>query len=142
MRKLLNRKSAFAIVSAAFLALLSEFSFCGHSSPTLTSSGSKIIPPGVYRRYHRADAENHRPNRWEDQVDKRMQETEVREYLFEDDGRIPNNPTLPLLVYPQALDSSEQDSSRCKELLAENDWSGAWVNGSRRNTAEWCMSQA
>ena len=49
-----------------------------------------------------------------------MQETAVREYLFEDDGRIPNNPTLPLLIYSQALDSSEQDSSRCKELLAEN----------------------
>src|SRR5919205_2443366 len=58
-----------------------------------------------------------------------MQETDVREYIFEDDGRIPNNPTLPLLVYSQALDSSEQDSSRCKELLAENGWGGAWING-------------
>jgi uncharacterized protein YjlB len=29
-------------------------------------------------------------------VDEPMQETEVQEYLFEDDGRIPNNPTLPL----------------------------------------------
>ena len=47
-------------------------------------------------------------------MEHRTQETEVREYLFEDDGRIPNNPTLPLLVYPQALDSSKQDSSRCK----------------------------
>jgi len=62
-------------------------------------------------------------------MDGRVQETQVREYLFEDDGRIPNNPTLPLLVYPQALDRSEQDSTRCKELLAENGWGGAWVNG-------------
>ena len=62
-------------------------------------------------------------------MDGRMQETEVLSYLFGDDGRIPNNPTLPLLVYSQALDSSEQDSSRCKELLAENGWGGAWVNG-------------
>ena len=62
-------------------------------------------------------------------MDERVKETEVREYLFEDDGRIPNNPTLPLLVYSQALDSSEQDSSRCKELLAENGWGGAWVDG-------------
>jgi uncharacterized protein YjlB len=62
-------------------------------------------------------------------MDERVQETEVREYTFEDDGRIPNNPMLPLLVYPQALDSSEQDSSRCKELLAENGWGGAWVDG-------------
>jgi uncharacterized protein YjlB len=62
-------------------------------------------------------------------MEHRTQETEVREYLFEDDGRIPNNPTLPLLVYPQALNSSEQDSLRCKELLAENGWGGAWVDG-------------
>ena len=65
----------------------------------------------------------------EDRMSERAQETEVREYLFEDDGSIPNNLTLPLLVYSQALDSSEQDSSRCKELLAENGWGGAWVDG-------------
>jgi uncharacterized protein YjlB len=62
-------------------------------------------------------------------MEHQTQETEVREYLFEDDGRIPNNPTRPLLVYPQALGSSEQDSSRCKELLAENGWVGAWIDG-------------
>lgn len=28
---------------------------------------------------------------------------EVREHFFEDEGRIPNNPMLPLLVYPRAL---------------------------------------
>ena len=33
----------------------------------------------------------------------RASNTEVREFRFEDDGSIPNNPTLPLLVYPQAL---------------------------------------
>ena len=37
-------------------------------------------------------------------MNERTKETEVREYFFEDDGRIPNNPTLPLLVYPQALE--------------------------------------
>src|ERR671912_2103187 len=62
-------------------------------------------------------------------MDERVQETDVREYLFEGDGSIPNNPTLPLLVYSQALGSSAQDSSRCKELLAENGWGGAWVDG-------------
>ncbi len=53
----------------------------------------------------------------------------VREHRFEDDGRIPNNPTLPLLVYPKALGEPERDPSRCKEKLAENGWGGAWVNG-------------
>jgi len=54
---------------------------------------------------------------------------EVRAYSFEDDGRIPNNPALPLLVYPRALAADERDPARCKELLAGNDWGGAWVGG-------------
>jgi len=54
-------------------------------------------------------------------------ETEVSEHRFEDDGSIPNNPMLSLLVYPQAL--ADLDPSRCKELLAGNGWGGAWVNG-------------
>ena len=62
-------------------------------------------------------------------MDERTQEIEVREYLFEDDGRIPNNPTLPLLVYSQALAKSDLDPSSCKELLARNGWGGAWVDG-------------
>jgi uncharacterized protein YjlB len=53
----------------------------------------------------------------------------VREHRFEDDGSIPNNPTLPLLVYPQVLAGSDLDPSRCKELLSENGWVGAWVDG-------------
>lgn len=58
-----------------------------------------------------------------------MREAETREFSFEDDGKIPNNPKLPLLVYPKALDEDERDPSRCKELLADNGWTGAWVNG-------------
>ena len=42
-------------------------------------------------------------------MDERRQETEVREYTF-DDGRIPNNPTLPLLVYSQALYMVDEES--------------------------------
>ncbi|CAA9456915.1 MAG: Cupin domain-containing protein [uncultured Rubrobacteraceae bacterium] len=56
-------------------------------------------------------------------------QVEVREYRFEDDGSIPNNPTLPLLIYPRALPEGGQDPSRCKELLAQNGWGGAWVGG-------------
>ena len=59
----------------------------------------------------------------------RRQETEVKEYRFEDDGRIPNNPALPLLVYPQALGEDERSASRCMDLLRENGWGGSWVNG-------------
>lgn len=53
----------------------------------------------------------------------------VKEYLFGDDGHIPNNPDLTLLLYPQALGASERSASRCKELLAANGWGGAWANG-------------
>jgi uncharacterized protein YjlB len=59
----------------------------------------------------------------------RPQNIEVREYRFEDDGRIPNNPTLPLLVYLQVLAEGDLNPSRLRELLAENGWGGAWVNG-------------
>ncbi len=57
------------------------------------------------------------------------QETEVREHRFEDDGLIPNNPNLPLLVYPAALGEPERDPSRCRELLARNGWGGSWTDG-------------
>ncbi|MGB3682109.1 MAG: cupin domain-containing protein [Rubrobacteraceae bacterium] len=55
--------------------------------------------------------------------------TEVQSHSFEDDGGIPNNPELPLLIYPQALPEEARDSSACKKLLAENGWGGAWTNG-------------
>lgn len=58
-----------------------------------------------------------------------MPEIEVREHFFEDDGRIPNNQRLPLLVYPRALEGDARSPSGCKELLAGNSWGGAWVNG-------------
>jgi uncharacterized protein YjlB len=62
-------------------------------------------------------------------VQGRTPDIDVREYSFEDDGSIPNNPTLPLLVYPQALAEREWEPSRLKELLAGNGWGGAWVDG-------------
>jgi uncharacterized protein YjlB len=62
-------------------------------------------------------------------MEERARGIEVREYSFEDDGRIPNNPTLPLLVYPQALAGSDRNPSRLEGLLAENGWGGAWVDG-------------
>lgn len=58
-----------------------------------------------------------------------VREVEVQEYSFVDDGRIPNNEGLPLLVYPGALEEAGRSGSRCKELLAENGWRGAWTNG-------------
>lgn len=62
-------------------------------------------------------------------MDDRTQEVDIREHLFEDDGRIPNNSELPLLIYPQVLEEDDLSPSRCKELLVQHGWGGAWVNG-------------
>lgn len=65
----------------------------------------------------------------EDHLMEDQREIEIREYSFADDGSIPNNPRLPLLLYPQALPEEFHEPSACKELLSGNDWGGAWVNG-------------
>ncbi len=43
-----------------------------------------------------------------------------------DDGRIPNNPKLPLLVYTGALYVSDGLPSECEVFSGENGWGGAW----------------
>lgn len=58
-------------------------------------------------------------------MDNGGREIEVRKHFFEDDGRIPNNPELPLLVYPQALDESAHSATGCKELLTGDGWGEA-----------------
>lgn len=55
---------------------------------------------------------------------------EVQPFRFEDDGVIPNNPELPFLVYPGALDPGEADLAAAFEaLFARNGWGGGWRNG-------------
>lgn len=48
---------------------------------------------------------------------------------FADDGRIPNNPTLPLLLYHGALAPDAIGAGACAALFAANGWPGAWRNG-------------
>lgn len=54
---------------------------------------------------------------------------DVQTFLFEDDGRIPNNPTLPLLICPAVLPDSRAPASDCRSLFARNGWDGSWVDG-------------
>ncbi len=52
--------------------------------------------------------------------------------LFKDDGAVPNNPTLPALVYKGALDlTAERDpETAIEQLFAANGWGhGQWRNG-------------
>lgn len=62
-------------------------------------------------------------------MDREPQSFEVRTYMFEDDGRIPNNPELPLLIYPRALRASGDLASECEALFRRNGWGSLWRDG-------------
>ena len=54
----------------------------------------------------------------------------VSTWRFEDDGVIPNNAALPLLLYRQAIDLPEDDPAVVFEVLfTANGWPAAWRNG-------------
>ncbi|MGG3623527.1 cupin domain-containing protein [Bacillus gobiensis] len=55
-----------------------------------------------------------------------MAERRIDTLLFEDDGKIPNNPTLPLLIYTQVLDGR---TGEAKSIFDQNDWKNSWVGG-------------
>lgn len=47
-----------------------------------------------------------------------------------DDGLIPNNASLPLIVYRQVFAANDAAAEeRIEAVFAVNGWSGAWVNG-------------
>ncbi|WP_083808782.1 cupin domain-containing protein [Pedosphaera parvula] len=55
----------------------------------------------------------------------------VLSFNLKDDGSIPNNPKLPLLIYHQAIDLAERrdPASIFERLFAAHDWEGSWRNG-------------
>jgi uncharacterized protein YjlB len=53
-------------------------------------------------------------------------------YMFKDDGRVPNNPALPALVYKGAVEveSRRSPESTIEKLFAANGWGhGQWRDG-------------
>lgn len=54
---------------------------------------------------------------------------EIEEHLFADDGVVPNNPRLPLVVYRGVLDTGPDAAAACGTLFAGNGWSGGWRGG-------------
>lgn len=58
-----------------------------------------------------------------------MRKTDTELYQFGDDGSIPNNPDLPLVLYRRVVDETDRKPSSVKQRLNSNGWSGAWVNG-------------
>lgn len=55
--------------------------------------------------------------------------TDPQSYFFEDDGAIPNNPKLPLLVYKNEPNTALTSVQNCIARLEKHGWSNAWVNG-------------
>ena len=53
----------------------------------------------------------------------------VETYRFADDGVVPNNPALPLVVYRGALAEGGDRGAACEQLFARHGWPDAWRNG-------------
>ncbi|NIR29614.1 MAG: cupin domain-containing protein [Gammaproteobacteria bacterium] len=59
-----------------------------------------------------------------------LNEPEILTHRFDDDGAVPNNPRLPLIVYRQAVNLPDNDPAHVFEVLfARNGWGGSWRNG-------------
>lgn len=57
-------------------------------------------------------------------------DVEIKQVLLRDDGTFPNNPHLPLLLYPGALLPLGADPAADVEArFNTNDWLAAWRNG-------------
>jgi uncharacterized protein YjlB len=53
----------------------------------------------------------------------------VETFDFADDGVIPNNPALPLVLYRGVLGDAPDRAGRCEAMFDRNGWPGAWRNG-------------
>ena len=53
----------------------------------------------------------------------------IEDYLFADNGGVPNNPSLPLIVCRGVLKTAGDAAAPCVTLFDRNGWTGAWTNG-------------
>jgi uncharacterized protein YjlB len=51
---------------------------------------------------------------------------EVITFYFKDDGSIPNNPSLPVLLYPGAL---KDRAAQAETIFNQHNWLNSWING-------------
>src|SRR5260221_4678042 len=66
---------------------------------------------------------------WKTGMAKSNTDTSIELYRLVDDGEIPNNETLPLIVYRDALPPDADPADAFEALFARNGWSGGWRNG-------------
>ena len=59
---------------------------------------------------------------------------EIEEHWFADDGVVPNNSRLPLIVYRGALDTGPGAAAACEQLFAGNGWAAAGAVASTPTT--------
>jgi uncharacterized protein YjlB len=53
----------------------------------------------------------------------------IETHFFADDGTVPNNKTLPLVLYRGALGAEGDLAARCEAMFAANGWPKPWRNG-------------
>jgi len=55
----------------------------------------------------------------------------VKTFQFRDDGKIPNNPDVPVLLYTQVVDLARagDPAALLEELFEANNWGSSWRNG-------------
>ena len=53
----------------------------------------------------------------------------IEEHFFADDGDVPNNPRLPLVVYRGVLATGRDAAETCAALFLGNGWGRVWRNG-------------
>lgn len=65
-----------------------------------------------------------------EQLQQHLDSPEVSHHLLKEQGAIPNNPTLPLLLYKGAIRLPEDDpASVFERIFQRNNWHGSWRNG-------------
>src|SRR3954468_10951637 len=53
----------------------------------------------------------------------------IETHCLLDDGTVPNNAALPLVIYRGALPDGADRASACEKMFARNGWPDAWRNG-------------
>ncbi len=57
-----------------------------------------------------------------------MQKLQAKTFSFTENGQIPNNPKLPLLLYRQVFEGKDFEE-QFENAFKKNNWGGSWVNG-------------